>query len=189
MRILKQYLPGALCALTVLAGACKEEGRDVLFEEDGTWALLFYDIDGRGLEPFDASSRVDKFLVHFDMENEVVATATCVDSMGRTDITQTLCDIGAFECRCFSYTYEKDVMTWTDRPKEGETIADPQTTAINLSVYAEYKSTYLFDALPEGLFNSDGTSSRYVFQSRGVSKFMPTGCLDACGIGQAPVEE
>lgn len=189
MRILKQFLPGALCALTVLAGGCKEEGRDVLFEEDGTWALLFYDLDAKGLVPFDASSRVDQFLLHFDMENEVVAAATCVDSMGRTDITKTLCDIETFECRCFSYTFEGNVMTWTDRPKEGEEIADPKTTTINLELYAEYKSTYRFDLLPEGLFNSDGTSSRFVFQSRGDSVFMPTGCLDACGIAPMPVEE
>lgn len=184
MRILKQSLPGALCALTVLAGACKEEGRDVLFEENGTWALFQYDIEGKGLEPFDTAARVDKFLLHFDMEAGVVAAASCVDSMDRTDLTTTLCDVDKFECRCFAYTYEKSTMTFAEEVPGG----DPKTTTINLESYPGYNSTYLFEPLPEGLFNSDGTSSKYLFQARGDSKFMPTGCLDACGITPATTE-
>src|SRR4051812_31512507 len=101
MRILKQFLPGALCALTVLAGACKDEGRDVLFEEDGTWALFQYDIDGKGLAPIDAAARVNQYLLYFDMEAGKLAAASCLDSMGRTDLTTALCDVKQFECRCF----------------------------------------------------------------------------------------
>jgi hypothetical protein len=185
MRILKQILSGALCALTVLAGGCKEEGRDVLFEESGTWSLFLYNVDGTGLEEFDTSSRVGKFLLHFSMiddESGVVAAASCRDSMGRTDLTLTLCDVPDFECRCFDYTYEKSVMNWTERPLKGEELAEPKTTTINLSVYEGYKSTFRFKPLPEGLFNSDGTSAEYVFQSRGDALFEPTGCIDACGI-------
>lgn len=189
MRILKQFLPAALCALTVLAGACKEEGRDVLFEEDGTWALFQYDIEGKGLEPFDAAARVDKFLLRFDTEAGVVAAASCLDSMDRTDLTQTLCDVGMFQCRCFSYTYEKSTMTWTEVAPEGGEVADPKTTTIALEPYPGFNSTFLFEPLPEGLFNSDGTTSKYLFQSRGNSLFMPTGCLDACGIAPAPAAE
>lgn len=189
MRILKQFVPGALCALTVLAGACKEEGRNVLFEEAGTWALFQYDIDGKGLESFDAAARVDQFLLHFDMDAGVVAAASCRDSMGRTDLTQALCDVGEFECRCFVYSYEESEMQWTERAPEGGTLADPQTTTILLETYPGYTSTFLFEPLPEKLFNSDGTSSKYLFQARGNSLFEPTGCLDACGIAAAPVEE
>ncbi len=186
MRTLKQFLPGALCALTVLAGACKEEGRDVLFEEDGTWSLFQYDIDGKGLVPFDTASRVDKFLIHFDMEAGVVATASCLDSMDRTDLTQALCDVDKFECRCFTYTYEKSLMTWTDAAPES---GDPKTTPVKLEEYPGYNSTYLFQPLPEALFNSDGTSSKYLFQARGDSLFAQTGCLDVCGITPEPEPE
>ena len=195
MRTLKQFLPGALCALCVLASGCKEEGRDVLFEEAGTWALLFYNFDGTGLENFDASSRVDKFLLHFGNFDEatggVVAAASCRDSMGQTDLTKTLCDINEFECRCFDYTYEKSTMTWTERAPEGGEVADPKTTTINLEEYPDYASTYRFEPLPEGLFNSDGTSAQYVFQAIGNALFMPTGCIEACGItsDDAPPEE
>lgn len=189
MRILKQYLPGALCALTVLASACKEEGRDVLFEEDGTWSLFQYDYEGKGLTAFDVAARVDQFLLHFNMEAGVVAAASCLDSMGRVDLGTTLCDTGKFQCRCFEYTYEKSLMSWTEVEPKGGTVADPQTTAISLEKFPEYNSTYLFKPLPEGLFNSDGTSSRYLFQPRGNSAFEATGCLDACGIAEAAPEE
>ena len=190
MRILKQYLPGALCALTVLAGACKEEGRDVLFEEDGTWSLFQYDYEGKGLAPFDNAARVDQFLLHFNMEAGVVAAASCLDSMDRTDLANTLCDLNKFQCRCFEYTYEKSAMSWTEVEPKGGTVADPKTTGISLEDYPDFNSTYLFTPLPEGLFNSDGTSSRYLFQPRGNSLFEVTGCLDACGIAMAePVEE
>lgn len=190
MRILKQYLPGALCALTVLAGACKEEGRGVLFEEDGTWSLFQYDFEGKGLMAFDTASRVDQFLLHFNMEAGVVAAASCLDSMDRVDLNTTLCDQNKFQCRCFTYTYEDSAMSWTEVAPKGGTVADPKTTAIDLEKFPEYNSTYLFAPLPEGLYNSDGTSSRYLFQPRGNALFEPTGCLAACGIDMAePVEE
>lgn len=193
MRLLKQFIPGAFCALTVLAGGCEEEGRDVLFDEDGTWALLLYDIDGRGLEEFSASSRVDQFMVHFKTNEEetggIAAAASCIDSMGRTDLTQTLCDVDKFECRCFDYTFEGSAMTFTDRAPKGGEVTDPKTTAVEVAEYEGYSSTYRFEPLPEGLFNSDGEISRYVLQARGNALFMPTGCLDACGIAAEPVEE
>ena len=121
----------------------------------------------------------------------VLAAASCRDSMGRTDLTKTLCDVNEFECRCFDYTYEGSVMTWTERAPEGGEVADPKTTTIAVAEDEGYTSTYRFEPLPEGLFNSDGTSAQYVFQARGDALFMPTGCIEACGITseEAPTEE
>lgn len=192
MRTLQHSLFGVLCALVVAAGACKEEGPTYLFEEQGTWSLFQFDLDGTGIFPLD-QDRVDKFLIHFDSEAKRLATASCVDSMGRTDITSSLCDTGEFECRCFDYLYEDAKMVWTEystdtsatppEPPEDSTAAKPGTPfTINLEEYPNSQDTYRFSGLPYGLFTSDGMISRYVFQIRGDSKFIPTGCLEVCGL-------
>lgn len=200
MRTLKHSVSGALCALTVLAGACGDDGPIPLFDEKGTWALYFFDVDGE-LTAFDNGARVDKFLINYDPtdpEHKIVSAASCIDSMGRTDVTQSLCDTDNFECRCFTYTFEETKMIWTEFPAAGgELPPDPpedsaapksgEPYVIELEEYNpdDYEGTYRYSTLPYGLFNSDGVESRFVFQQRGNSVFEPTMCQAACGAGAA----
>lgn len=182
---------GAICAVLLAAGACKEEGPTKLFEEQGTWSLDKFDI-GEGIENLDLQEREDKFLINFDPESEIVSAAFCVDSMGNSEITESLCDTSEFACRCFTYTYEESQMIWTEFQPEGNPAPPepPEDTGakkpgepfvINLEPYPESNGTYRYSGLPYGLFSSDGTSSRYVFQVRGNGLFEATGCLDVCG--------
>lgn len=202
MPTLQHLLPGALCALVVAAGGCKEEEPTKLFEEKGTWALFQYDIDGSGITPIDLQERVDKFLINYDPDTAIVSAASCIDSMDRIDITEALCDIDKFVCRCFSYTYDESSMVWTELtidgqppppqpPEESPAVKPGEPYAIQLEAYPETNGTYRYSGLPYGLFSSDGEISRYVFQVRGDSLFIETGCLEICGAtvpGGAPEE-
>lgn len=188
----KLLLTGALCALTIVVGACKEdEGPTKLFEEKGTWALTKYDI-GEGIVDIAFGERVDQFLINFDPVNEIVSAAACKDSMDRVDIEETLCDTGEYACRCFNYSYDESLMIWVEftpegqipppEPKEDSGAAKPgEPVSINLEPYPDSSRTYRFDRLPYQLFSSDGTSSKYVFQVRGNAIFEATGCLEVCG--------
>jgi hypothetical protein len=197
MRTLKRSLPALLCALVV--GGCADDEPIPLFEEKGTWALFRYDLDGMGVMPIDVQERVDGFLLNFNPDKGIVAAATCIDSMGRTDITQTLCDIDEFVCRCFNYTFEETTMLWTEFegsseppvPPEDSTAAKPgDTISIEVSQFGDTSSTYNYSILPYGLFNSDGETTKYVFQIRGDDKFAATGCYEVCGSApEAPPAE
>jgi hypothetical protein len=203
MRTHKPFLPGALCALALAVtaiSACNDEPVP-LFDEQGTWSLTKFDIDGKGLTTFDVGSREDKFLLHYDQDAKIVAAAACLDSMGRTDLTTTLCDTGKFACRCFNYEFTEKQMVWTEfPPKDGELPPPPPEDAavpapgepVTFAVenYPESGQTYRYDTLPYGLFNSDGdpAASEFVFQSRGDAPFIATGCIEVCGIPVAPAE-
>lgn len=192
MRTLQHSLFGVLCALVAAVGACKEEGPTTLFEEQGAWSLIEYDIDGSGNQAID-ESRVDQFLLYFDQEAGIVAAASCVDSMGRNDVDASLCDTDEFECRCFNYTYEESTMIWkeftTDSstppppPENEDTVATPvgDPFSISLTAYPGSSGTFRYSGLPYELFNSQEGLSKYVFQIRGDGKFIPTGCLEICG--------
>lgn len=195
----KLPLLGALCAVAFTAVVGCDDEPIPLFDEQGTWALVLFDIDGTGLTKFDVGMREEKFMIHFDSETGIVASAGCVDSMGRTDITTTLCDQPNFQCRCFNYTYAETAMTWTEFKPEGGELPPPppedsdaakpgEPVAIQLSVYADSGQTYNYSTLPYGLFNSDGKTTKYVFQTRGDSDFLATGCMEACGIPVAAPE-
>lgn len=190
----------ALCALAMAAGACKEEEPISLFDEQGTWFLKLFDIEGTGLTNFDVAQRENQFLIHFNKDAQIVASAGCIDSMDRTDITETLCDTGNFQCRCFNYEFTDTTMVWTEfTPKGGVKAEDPpmdstapkvgEPYSISVEAYPESGQTYRYSTLPYGLFNSDGETSRYVFQTFGDPAFVATKCLDYCGIEAAPAEE
>jgi len=199
-----QYiLTGALCALVAATGACKDEGPTKLFEEKGAWSLDKFDI-GEGIENLDLQEREDQFLIYFDPETEIVAAASCIDSMGNMEISESLCDIQEFTCRCFNYTFEEDVMTWIEFVPEGQPAPpvppDPadedgggpkpgEPFGITLEAYPESNNTWRYSGLPFGLFSSNGVSSRYVFQVRGETAFTATGCLEICGATTAAPPE
>ncbi len=199
MRTHKLPLLGALVALafTAITG-CAEDAPVSLFDEQGTWALVLFDIDGKGLGKFDVGAREEKFMIHFDQASQIVASAGCLDSMGRTDLTQTLCDTAAYACRCWNYTFMDSQMLWTEFAPEGGTLpeAPPKDAGVPapgepvsfvVEEYPESGSTYRFATLPYGLFNSNGdpAASEFVFQSRGDTNFLATGCKETCGIPAA----
>ncbi|MBK9756859.1 MAG: hypothetical protein IPO88_25840 [Nannocystis sp.] len=184
---------GAICALAIVPAAACNEDPVPLFDEQGTWALVLFDIDGTGLVKFDISARLDQFLIHFDQESKIVAASGCIDSMNRTDITETLCDADMYQCRCFTYEFEETQMTWTEfTPKGGVKVEDPpkdstapkvgEPYSIAVEEYPDSNQTYRYSTLPYGLFNSDGETTKYVFQTRGDAVFEVTGCMDYCGI-------
>jgi hypothetical protein len=206
MPTLQHFLSGALCALVVAAGACKDDEPVNLFDEQGTWALFQYDLDGSGITPIAESERIDQFLINFDAEAGIVSAASCIDSSMQTSITSAFCDLDKWVCRCFNYTFEEARMVWTEFTPEGppegymtppmpgeDSTASPPGEAflIDLEAYPETSNTFRYSGLPFGLFDSDGTISRYVFQLRGDVKFIPTGCLQVCGASspeQMPAE-
>lgn len=199
MRTHKLPFLGAICALAFAGlGGCDDEPIP-LFDEQGTWALVKFDLDGTGLTTFDVGVREEKFMIHYDSEKAVVAAASCLDSMGRVDITTSLCDTGTFQCRCFNYTYEETAMTWSEFAPEGGALppAPPEDAmaqapgdpvGIGLEAFPESGQTYRYSTLPYGLFNSDEKTTKFVFQSRGDAGFMATGCMEACGIPAAAAE-
>jgi len=189
-----------VAAIATLASGCKDDEPIPLFDEQGTWFLKLFDIDGTGLTNFDLAQRENQFLIHFDQESKIVASSGCLDSMGQTDITETLCDIDTFQCRCFTYEFEETRMTWTEFTPKGKTpVPDPpmESTApkvgepytITVEAYPESGQTYRYSTLPYGLFNSDGETSRYVFQTFGDMAFEATGCMKYCGIPEAAAPE
>ena len=76
-------------------------------------------------------------------------------------------------------------------PPEDSTAPKPgEAYSIVLEAYPDSSSTYRFSRLPYGLFNSDGETTKYVFQGRSDAQFLDTGCNDYCGIAAAaPAEE
>jgi hypothetical protein len=197
MRTHKLPFHGAICVVAAVLGGGAVGGCDddpiPLFDEQGTWALVKFDLDGKGLTSFDVGARAEKFLIHFNQEKSIVAAASCLDSMGRVDLTTTLCDTGTFQCRCFNYTFEETLMTWSEFAPEGGALPpDPPEDAmaqkpgdpvpIGLETYPESGQTYRYSTLPYGLFNSDEETTKYVFQSRGDAAFMATACMEPCGI-------
>lgn len=203
MRTHKLPFLGASCVLLAFASlACGEDEPVPLFDEQGAWILTKFDLDGKGLGSFDVGYRQDKFMIYFDQPSQVVAAAACLDSMGRTDLTQTLCDTGKFACRCFSYEFMETQMTWTEFAPKGGKLPDPPPKDANVPApgdpvvfavesFPESGGTYRYSTLPYGLFNSNGdpSASEFVFQSRNASVFMPTGCIETCGIPAASEAE
>jgi hypothetical protein len=137
---------------------------------EGHLGPVKYDI-GEGLTNIDLPERIDQFLLNFDQDNGIVSAAACIDSMGRTDITESLCDTDTFACRCFNYTYNESLMTWTEFQPTGNPappVPDEDSGAVKpgetvqhqpRGTYPESSGTYRYSGLPFGLFSSDGTSS------------------------------
>ena len=107
---------GALLAVATTGGCKEDEGPGKLFEEDGTWELVQYDI-GDGLAAVDAQNREEAFMLKFDAGQQVVQTAMCAENETQTPTT-SLCRLLENEtqwfCRCFAYAYEGDRMLWQE---------------------------------------------------------------------------
>jgi hypothetical protein len=197
-----QYIPHwrPLCP----RGRGRVQGRrpDQAVRREGTWSLDKFDI-GEGITNLDLQEREDQFLLYFDPETEIVAAAACIDSMGNIDITESLCDTGVhlplLQLHVRRDADDLDRVRARGPPgpagparPEDEDGADPSPasrSASQLEAYPESNNTYRYSGLPFGLFSSDGVSSRYVFQVRGESVFVATGCLETCGATSAAPPE
>lgn len=140
----------------------------------------------------------------------VVAAASC-GAGGSFSVKASTCRIAlesdrSWQCRCFSYLHEqKNIMEWQefapgdapppvvsetgeDGGEGGDTEGDPSDT-IAVQKDPEINGAVLFQPLPyttpvwtmDGLFNSDGMSSRYQFLQKSDTVFEESGCAEACG--------
>lgn len=102
-----------MCLLAV-AGGCKDEPPKKLFDEDGVWSLVRFDI-GMGLTDVPPQQRGDAFLLKFTADQKVVETAACVsDTQDSPADSPCLIDQANtyWECSCYSYAFVKDQMQW-----------------------------------------------------------------------------
>ena len=174
---------GLLCLTST---GCKEEDTR-LFDESGVWSLEKFSIEG-GL-PFNDidQSRKDRFMLYFqpnDREEEdvpggIVAAANCHAEGDTESVTASSCinpSLASWSCRCFAYAYDDDRMVWQEfapgeaPPAVGNpAIDDSGAQEIFLEPFQQASSTYIFESLPDGLFDSDGENSKHVMQIRATS--------------------
>lgn len=110
-----------LCSSLAGVAACGSDGPPPpLFNEDGVWSLVQYDL-GDGLNEINPNSRKDAFLLKFNRHKKVVSAAACTseetnnvtpdDSPCKQTPEQT-----EWQCRCFSYAFQEEVMQWQEFP-------------------------------------------------------------------------
>lgn len=187
--------------LGLTAGACKgDPPTPKLFDEEGAWSLVRYDIEGSGdLKEIDVNNRRDAFLLSFDSHEKVVTSAACVETENDTPASSScLLTPGTTDwfCHCYAYDFVREQMLWQefdagdippdvsladlDEADGGEATAGEtgggggeatDQTLIELAEIMGVSSTYNFRPLPLGLFGSDGETSRFVFQIRADSVF------------------
>jgi hypothetical protein len=198
------FLSLAALVLGQAAGCSEDEGIPKLVEENGVWSLQSYDIAGEGsMRNIDTMTRGDAFLLEFDSSINVVTAAWCGLDESDTPNNSTCRlqpDAANWYCRCFGYAYEGSRMRWAEfqaggtppavtlggvQPmptgeSEGETGDEGAPSGeggeMILSAVAAQASTYDFSPLPEGVFASDGESSRYRMQQKAPRLFDEVSC-------------
>ncbi len=206
-------------ASLVATVGCKEDPpTPKLFEEEGAWSLIRYDLVGDGdISMVNTATRDNAFMLRFDSENNVVTTGACVnegegqftpaDSSCRASPTET-----SWQCRCFAYAFENEKMLWRefdagavvpevsfDTADDGSNTPAPGGTGtggtgggtadaggdgadagadagdggsadgnfeVNVAEVNGLAGAYNFLPLPAGVFGSNGTSSRFIFQTK-----------------------
>ncbi len=172
----------ALLAVTATLTACPEEDTR-LFDETGVWALEQYSVDGSPYTDI-AQNRKNRFLLRFKPDDGVVAAAACHEQNTDVDVNMSNCTnaaLSTWTCQCFSYTYDNSRMLWQEfapgeTPPPVGSAGDGETdgggdgaTEVLLAAPEGTSATYQFGPLPAGLFNSDGSASKYVFQIKADS--------------------
>jgi hypothetical protein len=190
----------AALGLGLTAGGCKDDPPPPkLFQEAGTWSVVVYDLEGTGIQnDIDVMTRRDSFLLQFDTAEKVVTSAACVETDADT-VADSLCLINPddthWSCRCFAYDFVEEQQLWREfnagdvppvvklsdmddpNAEGGGTATDggggegTGDTIVQVSEIMDVNSTYNFRPLPEGVFGSNGTSSRFVMQKRANSLF------------------
>jgi len=207
----KRWLTPTLLVMPLVLAACGDEEDLRVFNEVGTWSLQQFALDGKDWTPVDQMARSNAFLLQFDKTEGrgVVGAATCGGG-GKYGVQTSLCNIEGrtdWQCRCFSYVHEeKNLMEWQefapgdappsvvhetgeDAGDSGDTEGDP-SDSIAVQKDPEINGAVLFQPLPyttavwtdSGLFDSDGSSSKYQFLQKADSVFDESGCAETCGI-------
>lgn len=199
----------ALLAATATLTSCTEEDTR-LFDETGVWALEQYSLDGGPYVDI-AQNRKHRFLLRFKPDDGVVAAAACHEQATEPDVNSSNCTntgLSTWTCQCFAYTYDKDRMVWQefapgdDVPPVGAPGADGETEGeaggaheLFLAAPTGTTATYEFSSLPLGLFDSDGTNSKHVFQIKADTLWTETDInedgtmdLEACSQSCFPSE-
>jgi hypothetical protein len=178
---------------------CKDDEVKTLFEENGVWALVQFDLTGTGFQDI-ADNRSGGFLLKFDSGKGVVGTAACTDNANNNSPSQSLCrfDYAAtWTCRCFAYEFEESAMRWMefdpgsapppvpDGPPADTDGGATGYTELEVGAFPDQASTYQFRPLPTNLFASDGVSSTFVFQRKATTTWsnpndLPAQECDAC---------
>lgn len=189
----------AALGLGLTATACKDDPpTPKLFQEKGTWTVIRYDIEGNGEERnVNQNTARDSFLMQFDTAERVVTTAACVERETDTvDSSPCLLQPQSTEwhCRCFAYDFVRDEMLWRefnpgeevptvklsdmdgggDEDGTGGDDGEADATGdalVRVSEIEDVNSTFNFRPLPDGVFGSNGESSRFVMQKRADSLF------------------
>jgi hypothetical protein len=106
-----------LGAAIVAAPACKADpGPGKLFEEDGTYELVSYDLEGSGYMDVRVQTGDEAFLLKLDSSQRVAQTAMCAEN--ETDDPGTSqCRLASgtdsfWFCQCFAYAFQRDQMQW-----------------------------------------------------------------------------
>jgi hypothetical protein len=181
-----------------LGGCDDDDGPSKLFDERGTWSLSQFAADSESLlQSSDGPSgiRRDAFLLQFDPDLGAVAAATCAGSNAPDNDTPSNSSCRRdtaqiWTCSCYGYSFVDSAMVWQEYAP-GETPPKPKAPAdfvagtdegsvLTVGEVNDAAFTYLFFPLPEGLFGSNGTTSRHVFVQKADSVYAPTGCAEQC---------
>ena len=197
-----------LAATATLTGCTEEDTR--LFDETGVWALESYSLEGGPYVDI-AQNRKNRFLIRFSPGDKVVAASACHEMGTTVDVNSSNCTnapLSTWSCQCFSYTYDEDRMVWQEfqpgdtPPPVGAPGGDGDTEGggegaheLFVEAVTGAASTFQFQSLPSTLFNSNGTSSKYVFQLKADTVWTNadvngdgTPDLDACSASCFPSE-
>lgn len=160
-------------------------GMEPLFNEAGAWSLVEFDV-GEGLQEVMQTTRRDAFMLDFDADAHVMTTAACGDEMNGFGPTDSTCRLSpsttAWQCRCFSYAFEQDVMQmveFTAGSPPPEVAFDPDATSdmsltvATASLVPERADTIEIRPLPAGVFGGDSNSS-FVVEARSMVTFEET---------------
>lgn len=170
--------PLALLALpALLASGCKEE-EPPLFDETGMWAIEKYALDGGVFQDM-PQERQNAFLLNFNPDLGVVAVGSCV-SADNQSIESAICkgnpNAAYWECQCFAYEFEKSRMVWQsflpgEMPPiiQDPTIEGSESIEVLVEEFPGLGRAYIFNPLPMGVFDSDGSIAKYVFQQKATT--------------------
>ena len=169
-----------LTALTALSlSGCKEDDGPLVEVQGQSWTLTAYNLDGEGDYNYKQAACTTAVRLQF-VDDSVIAMARNTSLAG---IDDTVCSAEStdFDCRCFAYSYEKDVQVWKEYQPGSAVPTDlSDGTSVVLSEEGSISGRYLFEPLPAGVLGSDGEVSSYMFDRKAVSLAEQTGCAEIC---------
>lgn len=178
----RRLLP--LLALPVVLGSCQEEV-NTLFDEEGVWSMIEVDLSGDGLSEV-IDTRENGYMLWFQPSKKgegIVAAAACVDEGGNASPESSFCHLdggSTWQCKCFAYEFEDSSMRWLEYEPGSAPPSDVPDivgggdtdgtgpTLVSLAAVEGKAFTYIFQPLPNGLFQAT-ESSTFVFQQKSTT--------------------